>query len=57
MVSKSLDTLFGPFLHTLQELTLMLVMEFLDTSLKLYLSGTQRVYLLELLQVEESFRD
>ena len=54
VVSKSLHTLLWPSLDALQELSLVLVVELLDTPLELDLCGAQRVDLLEFLQVEES---
>jgi len=57
VVGKSLDALLWPSLDALEELALVLVVELLDALLELDLCGTQRVDLLELLQVEESLGD
>lgn len=53
MVSESLYALLWPSLDTLEELSLMLIMKFLDAPLELDLSCTQWMDLLELLEVEE----
>jgi hypothetical protein len=56
MVSESLNALLWPSLDALQELALVLVMELLDAALELDLCGSQWMYLLELLKVEEGLR-
>lgn len=53
MIGKVLHTLLGPPLDALEELPLVLVVEFLDASLEFYLRRPQRMDLLELLQIEE----
>lgn len=57
VVSEPLHALLWPSLDALEELSLVLVMELLDASLELDLSGAKWVDLLELLQIKESLRD
>lgn len=53
MFGEFLNALLWPSLDAFEELSLMLVMELLNTSLKLDLSSSKRMNLLEFLQIEE----
>jgi hypothetical protein len=53
MFGEFLNALLWPSLDAFEELSLMLVMELLNTSLKFDLSSSKRMNLLEFLQIEE----
>ena len=57
VIGEFLHALLWPSLDAFEELSLMLVMELLNTSLELDLSSSQRMNLLEFLQIEECLRD
>jgi hypothetical protein len=57
MISESLNALLWPSLDSSHKLSLVFVVEFLDASLEFNLSCSQRMNLIELLEVEEGLGD